>query len=61
MTVDPGAVNSIPRRVRMDIDVRDTDRDRRDAVLGRIRQAARDAAAARASATRTRSSTTTTR
>ena len=25
MTLEPGAVNSIPRRVRMDIDVRDTD------------------------------------
>ena len=25
LTVDPGAVNSIPRRVRMDIDIRDTD------------------------------------
>jgi ureidoglycolate amidohydrolase len=47
LTVDPGAVNSIPRRVRMDIDVRDTDRDRRDAVLDRIRRAARDAAADR--------------
>jgi N-carbamoyl-L-amino-acid hydrolase len=47
LTVEPGAVNSIPRRVRMDIDVRDTDLARRDAVLGRIRRAARDAAAAR--------------
>jgi N-carbamoyl-L-amino-acid hydrolase len=47
LTVDPGAVNSIPRGVRLDIDVRDTDLARRDAVLGRIRQAARDAAAAR--------------
>jgi N-carbamoyl-L-amino-acid hydrolase len=47
LTVEPGAVNSIPRHVRMDIDVRDTDLARRDAVLGRIRQAARDAAAAR--------------
>lgn len=45
MTVDPGAVNSIPRRVRMDIDIRDTDLARRDAVLERVRAAARDAAA----------------
>lgn len=47
MTLEPGAVNSIPRRVRMDIDVRDTDETRRDAVLEGVRQAARDAAAAR--------------
>jgi N-carbamoyl-L-amino-acid hydrolase len=47
LTVDPGAVNSIPRRVRMDIDLRDTDRARRDAVLDRVRAAARAAAAAR--------------
>ncbi len=45
LTVDPGAVNSIPRRVRMDIDIRDTDLLRRDAVLDRVRAAARDAAA----------------
>ncbi len=45
LTVDPGAVNSIPRRVRMDIDIRDTDLARRDAVLERVRAAARDAAA----------------
>jgi N-carbamoyl-L-amino-acid hydrolase len=47
LTVEPGAVNSIPRHVRMDIDVRDTDLARRDAVLARVRQAARDAASAR--------------
>lgn len=47
LTVEPGAVNSIPRHVRMDIDVRDTDRDRRDAVLDAIRAAARAAAARR--------------
>jgi N-carbamoyl-L-amino-acid hydrolase len=47
LTVDPGAVNSIPRRVRMDIDIRDTDLARRDAVLERVRAAARDAAARR--------------
>lgn len=32
----PRAVNSIPSRARMDIDVRDIDGQRRDAVLGRI-------------------------
>ena len=47
LTVEPGAVNSIPRRVRMDIDVRDTDRERRDGVLEAVRAAGRDAAAAR--------------
>ena len=47
MTLEPGAVNSIPRRVRMDIDVRDTDEARRDAVLEGVREAARTAAAAR--------------
>ncbi len=47
LTVEPGAVNSIPRRVRMDIDLRDVDEARRDAVLARVRAAARDAAAGR--------------
>jgi N-carbamoyl-L-amino-acid hydrolase len=47
LEVEPGAVNSIPRRVRMDIDLRDVDRARRDAVLERVRAAAREAAAAR--------------
>jgi ureidoglycolate amidohydrolase len=32
----PGAVNSIPSRVRMEIDVRDTDETRRDQVLRKI-------------------------
>jgi ureidoglycolate amidohydrolase len=32
----PGAVNSIPSRVRIDIDVRDIDGERRDSVLRRI-------------------------
>ena len=45
LTVEPGAVNSIPRRVRMDIDIRHTDLPRPDAVLERGRAAARDAAA----------------
>ena len=43
----PGAVNSIPREVRLAIDVRDIDGDRRDRVLDAIRAAARDAAARR--------------
>jgi ureidoglycolate amidohydrolase len=47
LTLEPGAVNSIPRHVRMDIDIRDTDEARRDAVLGRVREAARWAAEAR--------------
>ena len=34
--VFPGAVNSIPSRVLLEIDVRDTDHARRDAVLGTI-------------------------
>lgn len=45
LTVEPGAVNSIPRRVRMDIDLRDTDEARRDGVLAQVRTAARRAAA----------------
>jgi ureidoglycolate amidohydrolase len=47
LAVEPGAVNSIPRRVTMDIDLRDVDEARRDAVLDRVRAAARAAAAAR--------------
>ena len=47
LTLEPGAVNSIPRQVRMDIDIRDTDEARRDAVLDRVRAAARRAAEAR--------------
>ena len=35
----PGAMNSIPSRVRMTIDVRDIDEARRDAVLRKIQQA----------------------
>jgi N-carbamoyl-L-amino-acid hydrolase len=40
----PGAVNSIPREVRLEIDVRDIDGGRRDGVLAAIRTAARAAA-----------------
>jgi ureidoglycolate amidohydrolase len=47
LEVEPGAVNSIPRRVRMDIDLRDVDAARRDALLERVRGAAREAASAR--------------
>lgn len=43
----PGAVNSIPREVRLEIDVRDIDGTRRDAVLAAIRTAAQAAAARR--------------
>ena len=39
--VFPGAVNSIPSRVRMTVDVRDIDLARRDAVLAAIRRALR--------------------
>ena len=37
--VFPGAVNSVPSRVRLDVDVRDIDGTRRDAVLDRIARA----------------------
>ena len=37
--VFPGAVNSVPSRVRLSLDVRDIDGPRRDAVLSRIGQA----------------------
>jgi ureidoglycolate amidohydrolase len=47
LSLEPGAVNSIPRHVRMDIDIRDTDPARRDAVLAQVRAAARQAAEAR--------------
>lgn len=45
--LEPGAVNSIPRLVRMDIDMRDTDPAARDRLLEAVRAVARDAAAAR--------------
>jgi ureidoglycolate amidohydrolase len=44
LTVEPGAVNSIPRRVRLGVDVRDTSLECRDWLLGEIREAARAAA-----------------
>jgi N-carbamoyl-L-amino-acid hydrolase len=37
--VFPGAVNGIPSRVRIEVDVRDTDQGRRDAVLRKIEMA----------------------
>ena len=37
--VFPGAVNSVPSRVRMEIDLRDTDEARRDAVVLKIQRA----------------------
>lgn len=43
----PRAVNSIPSRSRMEIDVRDIDGPRRDAVLAKIRSAAEEIAARR--------------
>jgi ureidoglycolate amidohydrolase len=45
--VFPGAVNSIPSRVHLTLDLRDTDRTRRDAVLGIIRAAAAQISQAR--------------
>jgi N-carbamoyl-L-amino-acid hydrolase len=42
--VFPGAVNSIPSRVQMEIDVRDIDDARRDAVLRKIEQVCEDVA-----------------
>jgi ureidoglycolate amidohydrolase len=43
----PGAVNSIPSRVEMDVDVRDTDEPRRNRVLREIEQACAQVAARR--------------
>jgi ureidoglycolate amidohydrolase len=43
----PGAVNSIASRVRMELDVRDTDEARREIMLGRIAQACDEMAARR--------------
>jgi N-carbamoyl-L-amino-acid hydrolase len=45
--VFPGAVNSVPSRTRLEVDVRDIDADRRDAVLERVRQACDDVARTR--------------
>ena len=45
--VFPGAVNSIPSRVEMDVDIRDTDEQRRNRVLREIEQACVQVAARR--------------
>ena len=46
-SIFPGAVNSIPSRVEMDVDVRDTDEPRRNQVLREIEQACARVAAKR--------------
>ncbi len=51
--VFPGAVNSIPSRVRLELDVRDTDRARRDAVLAKVAQGCEEVAARRRVTVRT--------
>lgn len=51
--VFPGAVNSIPSRVRLEVDVRDIDLARRDAVLARIEATCAETAARRGVAIRT--------
>jgi ureidoglycolate amidohydrolase len=38
--VFPGAVNSVPSRARLEVDIRDIDLARRDSVIGAVRQAA---------------------
>jgi len=40
--VFPGAINSVPSRVSLGVDVRDTDLARRDAVLGKVSEASRE-------------------
>ena len=45
--VFPGAVNSIPSRVRLTTDIRDTDRVRRDAVLAALDAASKEVSARR--------------
>lgn len=45
--VFPGAINSVPLRVRLEIDVRDIDQARRDSVLARIHSSAEEIAARR--------------
>jgi ureidoglycolate amidohydrolase len=51
--VFPGAVNSIPSRVRLEMDVRDTDQNRRDAVLAKIEKACLETAKRRLVTVRT--------
>jgi ureidoglycolate amidohydrolase len=45
--VFPGAVNSVPSRVRLEVDVRDTDSARRDEVLAKLKTTAEEVAARR--------------
>lgn len=45
--VFPSAINSIPSRVKLEIDIRDTDEARRDGVLERVLKAAAEVAAQR--------------
>jgi ureidoglycolate amidohydrolase len=45
--VFPGAVNSIPSRVNLAMDIRDIDADRRDGILARLDQACREISARR--------------
>ena len=52
-TCFPGAINSIPSRVRLEVDVRDIDLARRDGVLAKIAQACAEAAARRGVKVRT--------
>jgi len=40
--VFPGAVNSVPSKVRLETDIRDTDGDRRDAVIAQLKSAAEE-------------------
>ncbi len=47
LQVHPGAVNSIPSEVRMEIDIRDTHLDTRDAMVAEVQAFAREAAARR--------------
>ena len=45
--VFPGAVNSVPSRVALELDIRDTDPDRREGVMLRVRERVREIAARR--------------
>ena len=45
--VQPGAINSIPRHVKIEVDIRDIDGARRDGVLAAVRRSAAEAAARR--------------
>jgi N-carbamoyl-L-amino-acid hydrolase len=51
--VFPGAINSIPSRVKIEVDIRDIDERRRDRVLAAVEVDARDAAARRAVSVKT--------